>query len=38
MPAWGKTHDDQRIWAMVAFINQLPSLTPMQYQVLTAID
>ncbi len=38
MPAWGKTHDDQRIWAMVAFLNQLPSLTPMQYQVLTAID
>lgn len=38
MPAWGKTHDDQRIWAMVAFLNQLPGLTPMQYQVLTAID
>lgn len=38
MPAWGKTHDDQRIWAMVAFLNQLPDLTPMQYQVLTAVD
>ena len=38
MPAWGKTHDDQRIWAMVAFIKQLPTLTPNQYQVLTAID
>ena len=38
MPAWGKTHDDQRIWAMVAFIKQLPTLTPEQYQVLTAID
>jgi mono/diheme cytochrome c family protein len=38
MPAWGRTHDDQRIWAMVAFIKQLPTLTPEQYQVLTAID
>lgn len=38
MPAWGKTHDDQRIWAMVAFIKRLPTLTPEQYQVLTAID
>jgi len=38
MPAWGQTHDDQRIWAMVAFIKRLPTLTPEQYQVLTAID
>ena len=38
MPAWGKTHDDQRIWAMVAFIKQLPTLTPEQYQVLTAVE
>lgn len=37
MPAWGKTHDDERIWAMVAFIKRLPTLTPEQYQVLTAI-
>jgi len=38
MPAWGKTHDDQRIWAMVAFIKRLPTLSPEQYQILTAID
>lgn len=38
MPAWGKTHTDQRIWAMVAFIKRLPTLTPEQYQILTAID
>jgi len=38
MPAWGKTHDDQRIWAMVAFIKRLPTLTPDQYQVITAIE
>ncbi len=36
MPAWGQTHDDQRIWAMVAFIQRLPTLTPEQYQILTA--
>ncbi len=36
MPAWGLTHDDARIWAMVAFIRRLPELTPDQYQILTA--
>lgn len=36
MPAWGYTHDDQRIWAMVAFLQRLPTLTPDQYQILTA--
>ena len=36
MPAWGLTHDDQRIWAMVAFLQQLPALTAEQYQILTA--
>ena len=38
MPAWGLTHDDQRIWAMVAFIERLPTLTPEQYQILTATN
>lgn len=38
MPAWGMTHDDPRIWAMVAFLQRLPMLTPMQYQILTARD
>ena len=38
MPAWGKTHDDKRVWAMVAFINRLPTLTPEQYQIITAIE
>jgi mono/diheme cytochrome c family protein len=36
MPAWGPTHDDQRIWAMVAFLQKLPDLTAEQYQILTA--
>jgi|TARA_B110000914_G_scaffold215003_1_gene218486 mono/diheme cytochrome c family protein len=38
MPAWGKTHDDERIWAMVSFLERLPALTPEQYQILTALD
>ncbi len=38
MPAWGKTHDDDRIWAMVAFLRRLPELSPEQYQILTARD
>ena len=36
MPAWGATHDDDRIWNMVAFLERLPELSPAQYQVLTA--
>ncbi len=36
MAAFGPTHDDDRIWAMVAFIQNLPELTPEQYQILTA--
>lgn len=35
MPAWGKTHDDRLIWDMVAFIRQLQSLSPAQYQAMT---
>ena len=38
MPAWGITHDDERIWAMVAFMEKLPELTPEQYQIITARD
>jgi len=32
MPAWGKTHDDKLIWDMVAFVRQLPKMTPAQYE------
>jgi len=38
MPAWGPTHSDERIWAMVAFLQKLPELSPEQYQILTARD
>ena len=36
MPAWGPGHDDDRIWSMVAFLDRLPTLSPVQYQILTA--
>lgn len=35
MPAWGATHDDDRMWAMVAFIRSLPKLNESQYTMLT---
>lgn len=34
MPAWGLTHEDERIWSMVAFLRKLPGMTPLQYQQL----
>jgi len=36
MPAWGVTHSDDKIWAMVAFIEQLPGMTGAQYDSLAA--
>lgn len=36
MPAWGRTHDDQLIWDMVAFARQLPKLSPAQYKAAVA--
>jgi mono/diheme cytochrome c family protein len=36
MPAWGKTHDDQLIWDMVAFIDKLPRMTRQQYRAAVA--
>jgi mono/diheme cytochrome c family protein len=35
MPAWGASHDDDRMWAMVAFIRSLPDLNENQYTMLT---
>lgn len=31
MPAWGPTHSDDRIWAIVAFLKTLPGMTAEQY-------
>lgn len=36
MPAWGRTHDDELIWDMVAFIRQLPKMSPAQYRAAVA--
>jgi mono/diheme cytochrome c family protein len=36
MPAWGATHDDEKIWGMVAFLEKLPKLSPAEYARLTA--
>lgn len=36
MPAWGKTHSDELIWDMVAFVRKLPKMTPAQYQAAVA--
>jgi len=35
MPAWGKTHDDRKIWAMAAFLQKLPVLDAASYRTLT---
>ena len=36
MPAWGRTHNDQLIWDMVAFLQRLPRLSPAQYRAAVA--
>ena len=36
MPAWGGTHDDETIWAVVAFLQQMPTLDAKSYSALTA--
>jgi len=38
MPAWGATHSDNMIWALVAFLKKLPTLTPEQYEALTRTE
>lgn len=32
MPAFGPTHADEEIWGIVAFVEQLPEMTPQEYQ------
>ena len=36
MPAWGKTHNDELIWDMVAFLQALPKMSPEQYKATVA--
>jgi mono/diheme cytochrome c family protein len=35
MPAWGKTLDDTAIWNLVAFVRQMPTISPETYQQLS---
>jgi mono/diheme cytochrome c family protein len=32
MPAWGKTHSDEKIWAIVAFMKKLPDISAEEYE------
>lgn len=34
MPAWGPTHDDARLWSIVAFVRRLPSMSARDYRAL----
>jgi mono/diheme cytochrome c family protein len=34
MPGWGPSHSDKMIWAMVAFMEKLPTLSPADYKKL----
>ena len=34
MPAFGVTHTDQEIWAIVAFLQKMPKLSPQEYQAM----
>ncbi len=36
MPAWGASHSDDEIWALLAFINQLSEMSAEEYRDLTA--
>jgi mono/diheme cytochrome c family protein len=35
MPAWGRTLEDGEIWDLVAFVREMPSMTPETYQRLS---
>ena len=36
MPAWGKSHADPRIWAMVAYLQRQPKMSAAEFHALTA--
>ncbi|MGQ0430519.1 MAG: c-type cytochrome, partial [Gammaproteobacteria bacterium] len=38
MPAWGRHMEDPHIWGLVAFLRQLPSMTPESYRALVAVS
>jgi len=34
MPAWGPTHSDDKIWAIVAFVRKLPGMSAAEYRAM----
>lgn len=36
MPAWGDTHNDQTIWAIVAYLQKQPRMSASEFKMLTA--
>lgn len=36
MPAFGTTHSDEELWALVAFLRRLPETPPQEYRQMTA--
>lgn len=38
MPGFGKTHDDRKIWAIVAFVRRLHGMTPAEYHKLISLS
>ncbi len=36
MPAWGRSMEDEPIWGMVAFLRQLPDMSPDRYREMVA--
>jgi mono/diheme cytochrome c family protein len=34
MPAWGPTRDDQRLWALTAFVKKLPRISASEYKAM----
>src|SRR5882724_3637111 len=38
MPAWGRTHDDESIWNIVAFVRQMPKMSAATYRALAGAN
>ena len=38
MPAWGPSHSDEQIWAIVAFLERLPKTTDAEYEAMVKKD
>ncbi len=38
MPAWGPSYNDDQIWAIVAYLEKLPHLTPAEYAAMKSAE